>query len=372
MKKFPPNNKYEKIQPWAIILLSLAAISGIILFIATTSAEFASFFDKYICGTVRAVLAFLTNIIPFSLAELLILFIPIAVALLIIYAIKNRSFSLRAVISYFVSLLACASVIFTLFVFSFGVGYHVPSLYDRFDIPKNGVDADSLRVTALKLATKTNQLAVQIDYAADGASVMPYSLAEMNDKLIDTYKVICKEYDFVQGFSSNVKPVLMSVPMSYTHTTGVYTFFTGEANLNVDFPDYTLPYTTAHELAHQRGISRENEANFIAFLVGINTDDNYIQYSAYLNMFEYVAAALYSADVDMYNQVYSMLSDEVKGEMAAYSRFYDKYRDSKAGEVSSAINNAYLVANGTVEGTKSYGLVVDLTVAYFEGKFDEK
>ena len=53
--------------------------------------------------------------------------------------------------------------------------------------------------------------------------------------------------------------------------------------------------------------------------------------------------------------------------MVAYSEFFDKYRDAKAGEVSSAINNAYLVANGNPAGTKSYGLVVDLAVAYFEG-----
>ena len=162
----------------------------------------------------------------------------------------------------------------------------------------------------------------------------------------------------------------MSVPMSYAHTTGVYTFFTGEANLNVDFPDYTLPYTAAHELAHQRGVSRENEANFIAFLVGISSTDTYIQYTAYMNMFEYVASALYQADSTMYTEVYSMLSPLAQGEFSAYSKFYDKYRDSKAGEISSSINNSYLIANGSKEGTKSYGLVVDLTVAYFGGAFD--
>lgn len=372
MNENAPKNKAERIPIWSIILLSLALVSGVILFFAQRNVAFALFFDKYISGPIRAVLAFLTNVIPFSLAELLILFLPIIITLLIIYAVKKKSFSLRAVLSYFVSLISCASVLFTLFVFSFGVGYHVPSLYDRFDIPNDGVDADRLRVTAVKLATQANLLSKHIDFNDDGSSAMPYSLDKMNDKLIDTYKEISKEFEFVQGFSSNIKPVLMSVPMSYSHTTGVYTFFTGEANLNVDFPDYTLPYTSAHELAHQRGISRENEANFIAFLVGINTDDCYIQYSTYLNMFEYVASALYSADVDMYNQVYAMLNENVKGEIRAYSKFYDRYRDSKVGEVSTAINNAYLVANGTEEGTRSYGLVVDLAVAYFEGKFDEK
>lgn len=372
MKSISYQNKNEKIPIWAIILLAAAALSGIILIIARSNTAFASFFNRYISGAVRAFLAFITDYIPFSVAELLIILLPILITLLIIYAIKRRSHSLRAVFSYFIILLSCASVIFTLFVFSFGVGYHVPTLYERFDIPKKEISADELHSAAVMLATEVNKRAPQIDYGESGASVMPYSLSEMNDKLIAAYKETSKSHDFIQGFSSNIKPVLMSVPMSYTHTTGVYTFFTGEANLNVDFPDYTLPYTAAHELAHQRGISRENEANFIAFLVGVNSNDLYVEYCAYLNMFEYVASSLHAADAEMYKNVYSMLSETVKGELSAYSDFYSKYRDSKAGEVSSAINNAYLVANGTSEGTRSYGLVVDLALAYFDGYIDEK
>ena len=51
--------------------------------------------------------------------------------------------------------------------------------------------------------------------------------------------------------------------------------------------------------------------------------------------------------------------------MRAYSAFFEQYRESEAGKVGSSINNAFLQANGTVEGTKSYGLVVDLAVAYY-------
>ena len=75
---------------------------------------------------------------------------------------------------------------------------------------------------------------------------MPYSYRELNDKLLDAYDVICDEYSFVQRLDSNLKPVMLSDAMSYTHITGVYSFFTGEANINVAFPDYTIHYTAAH------------------------------------------------------------------------------------------------------------------------------
>ena len=56
---------------------------------------------------------------------------------------------------------------------------------------------------------------------------------------------------------------------------------------------------------------------------------------------------------------------QVRREMQAYSRFFEKYRDSAAGKVSETVNNTSLIIQGT-EGTKSYGMVVDLAVAYYK------
>ena len=117
-------------------------------------------------------------------------------------------------------------------------------------------------------------------------------------------------------------------------------------------------------MAHQRGIAREDEANFIAFLVCISSDDPYIRYSGYLEVYEYVASSLYSADKNYYSAVYSSLKTNVRAEMAAYSAFFDKYRENVVADVSEAVNNSYLQIHGTV-GSKSYGLVVDLAVAYY-------
>ena len=193
---------------------------------------------------------------------------------------------------------------------------------------------------------------------------MPYTFDEMSKKLVEAYAKVCDEYDFIPRLSSRVKPVMLSESWTYTHISGVYTYFTGEANINTNFPDYTIPYTAAHEMAHQRGIAREDEANFIAFLVCIASDDPYIRYSGYLEVYEYVASSLYSADKTLYSTVRAKLKNNVREEMAAYSVFFDKYRENVAATISETVNNGYLQMQGTV-GSKSYGLVVDLTVAYY-------
>ena len=348
----------------SLILLGIALASLIIVAIARNNVQFADMFNKTVSAAVRRALAFVTNPIPFSLAEFLVLLAPIIVILLIAYAIKFKSKSWKSVLSYTVTLVACASILFSIFVFGFGVGYYVPTLDEQLELDSVPVSAEELRDTALWLTDEINELTPDIYFASDGASIMPYSLDEMSEKLMLAYDKLCQKQKFLQSFNSRIKPALVSVIMSHAHTTGVYSFFTGEANLNVDFPDYTLPFTAAHEFAHQRGIARENEANFVAFLVCAESDDAYIRYSGYLNLYEYVVNALYSASKDMYKDVRAQLAVRATGEMKAYSVFYDQYRESEISKVSTSINNAYLQANGTQEGTKSYGMVVDLAVAY--------
>ena len=185
---------------------------------------------------------------------------------------------------------------------------------------------------------------------------------------MQAYDKTSLKYDFIDNFHSRVKPVMLSEPMSYTHITGVYTFFTGEANININFPDYTIPYTAAHELAHQRGIAREDEANFVAFLVCMESDDAYIRYSGALNLYEYVVSALYSADKELYKENYVKQSKAIIAERIAYSEFFEKYRENTVADISEATNNAYLQSQGAPQGTRSYGMVVDLAVAYYRNK----
>ena len=350
---------------FSFVLLGLALLSFFLVIIARNNVRFAVFFNRRISAAVRAVLAFITNIFPFSLAELLILLIPVILLLLIAYAIHGKTKTWKSVLIYTVTLLSIVSLIFTIFVFAYGIGYYVPTLDEQLGLDSRPISTTELKETALWLAKELERFDNTFQRFSTGSTAMPYSLSEMSDKLMASYKTISSEYPFIQRLNSRIKPVMASVAMSHTHFTGVYTFFTGEANLNVDFPDYTLPFTAAHEFAHQRGIARENEANFMAFLVCTTSEDPYLQYSGYLNLYEYVASALYSADPTLYSEVYSTVPTYAKQEMRAYSAFYEQYRDSEAGQIGSSINNAFLQANGNKEGTKSYGMVVDLAVAYY-------
>lgn len=359
----PPALK-KRLPVFAFVLYGIAVAALAILAAARLSPAFADTFNRYVGAVIRGALAHLTGWIPFSLGEAMVIFLPVAAVFMIVRACRKYSDSWHSVFVYLGSVLSVVSLLFSVFVFGFGTGYYGTTVDEKLGLDRSVVSPEELYYTAATLAAHVNSEAENVKYQYNDFSVMPYTFDEMSRRLVAAYDKVCDEYDFIPRLYSRVKPVMLSEPWTYTHISGVYTYFTGEANINTNFPDYTIPYTAAHEMAHQRGIAREDEANFIAFLVCISSDDPYIRYSGYLEVYEYVASSLYSADKNYYSAVYSSLKTNVRAEMAAYSAFFDKYRENVVADVSEAVNNSYLQIHGTV-GSKSYGLVVDLAVAYY-------
>ena len=364
------NPQRKKLPPACKIIYLITLVSAVLYIVFLLSPDFSDWFNRTVAQAGRMLLAFLTSWIPFSFAELLILLLPLWLYLIIRTGNKHYCGSKRSMLTYLGMVSSVLCVIGILFVWNFAPGHHGSSLDQKLELERRRSSAEELYQTALLLSEEINDCYEEIVFLESGLSMMPYSYEEMNDKLLDAYESFCQKHEFLDTFSSRVKPVMLSEPMSYTHITGVYTFFTGEANININFPDYTIPYTAAHELAHQRGIAKEDEANFIAFLICMESDDPYIRYSGAHSLYEYVASALASSDPERYASVYYTLPIEVRAEEEAYSRFFDRYRDSVAADISQATNDLYLQSQGTAEGTRSYGMVVDLAVAYYRPIFE--
>lgn len=347
------------------ILYILIAITAVIHATAALFSSVADFINLNISPFFRSILANVTDIIPFSLAEALILLAPVIIFVIVRHALKSYADSWSSVLHYFISFIAYVGIFYILFFWVFGVGYNTPPLDEKLDLQREKVSAQELYDTALILIDELNEASLEVTFRSRNFSVMQYGISELSDKLNSDFENFLGSNGYISALRSDLKPVMLSRAMSYTHITGVYTYFTGEANLNTNFPDYTLPFTAAHEFAHQRGIAREDEANFVAFLVCKQSDDPYIRYCAYMNMLEYVFNALYSANADLYIKALNLMNGNSVYEMIAYGDFFEKYADSAASAVSGAVNDTYLKLNGT-EGEISYGLVVELAVAYYK------
>ena len=330
--------------------------------------EFAELWTKYPAHWIRFILAKLTGWFPFSLAECVIVSLPVlALAYIVASSVSSRrDDSDRNFYRWMRPMVCIFMVIGILFFAAFGPAYSRRKLATNLGLEQKAVSAEELYTTSVKVSTELNGLVRKVKFDLSGASIMPYDYSTLVEKVNSAFEKYADGVDYISHFDSTPKAVALSEAMTYTHISGVYTFMTGESNINTNYPDYLMPFTMAHEMAHQRGIAREDEANFVAFLVCIGSDDDYIRYSAYANMANYLNSALSRADKELYSQYYTnYLPIDVQKEFIAYSKFFDKYRESTASNVAGAVNNAFLQSQGQQAGTKSYGLVVDLAVAYY-------
>ncbi|MFR5865178.1 MAG: DUF3810 domain-containing protein [Acutalibacteraceae bacterium] len=340
------------LRPYTVATAVVFGCAVLVYVLARFWTAFAEFWARYPSQGLRFILAKLTSWIPFSLAEALILSLPVLAAAYIIYSNRalNRSDSPRAFWSCLMPLICAIFLLLSYFCLAFGPCYFRNGLDTNLGFKREAVSAEDLRDCAVWLSGEIEAIEDQIAYGASGHSYMPYSYYEMTGKLNDAFAAYAEKADYISSFRASVKPVVLSVPMTYTHISGVYTFFTGEANVNVNFPDFCTPYTTAHEMSHQRGIAREDEANFVAFLVCMESDDVYIRYSALVNLLQYVSSALSRADSELYATVYrGHYSSALRSELSAYSKFFDEYRQSTASRWSARSTTRFAVA-GTDAG----------------------
>lgn len=341
-----------------------AAVSALVLTLSVYITPFADAVNSTVSTAFRILMSVLSSPFPFSVVEVLVCLIPIALVLLLVYMFKKVRTKISAVRFLFV-VFAVPAFIFSGFVFALGVPYHTTGIAERMQISEVEIDSDNLERASLILRDEVNSLADELSLSSQSPSKTNLSFSEISQLVTDAYGIFEDEYGFPFNFYTRAKPMIFDEVMSSSHLLGIYTFFTGESNINDGYPDYTVPFTVAHEFAHQRGIIREDEANFLAFAVCIRSPDPYVRYSGYLNMYEYTVSALYKTDMQAFIRVHSGLSEAAFCDIAAANEHSKKYRDSKLGEVVSNANDAYLQMNGT-PGRVSYSLSVRLTVAYYD------
>ncbi len=351
---------------WVIVSAIITALSVIVHLVAVNVRGLADFINSTVATVWRAVMALVTYVFPFSLFELIVVLALPTVVLVTVLILRDRGGAVARVRKLF-ALLGVVGIVYSSYLIIMATPYRTTPLSEHLGIvDSSDISREELYDTILTVRDEVNLLAGEVDREG-GESLMGCTLSEMSSKLVDAYDTVRERYPFFVNIVSRAKPIMASGFMSDMGLTGIYTYYTGEANVNTEYPDYTLTFVMAHEFAHQRGINRENEANFMAFLVTTASDDPFVRYSGYLNMYEYLASALYSLDKELYFEVRDGLDERARDDIRASNAVTIAHRDSFMQSISETVNNAYLQSNGT-PGTVSYGYVVRLAVAYYKQK----
>jgi hypothetical protein len=149
--------------------------------------------------------------------------------------------------------------------------------------------------------------------------------------------------------------------------SGYFNPFTGEAQLNDAVPSVLHPFVIAHEIGHQLGFAREQDANLAGFLASRASADSIMRYAAYFDMFLYANAALFSTDSLTARKHLSELHPHAKRDLESLRAFRKQYR-TPVEDVIDYVYDHYLKANGQMEGTRSYSIVVRTLLALYRAE----
>lgn len=144
---------------------------------------------------------------------------------------------------------------------------------------------------------------------------------------------------------------------------GIYFPYTGESYIDPELHVLEKPFTVAHEMAHSFGITDEGEANFISWVVGVQSEDFLLQYAAHLQLLRYQLREMSRRDPEMYKEVVLNLDPGVKNDIISILL---KARQTPPvfGELSRKSNDLYLKTQGVKAGVRSYAQLPALAYAW--------
>ena len=311
-------------------------------------------------------LSAICSLVPFSVAELCYVILVAAVPVYVatgIRAFLRSEYKADVVYARIMIVVNLALSVYAAFCLFWGVNFYADDFCDR-----SGIYAEPVAYEDLVEVTRLFAREASVHADAVARSVWGTYAVPRQDSLNlapALYGPAAERFPFLALRHDPVpKQVFFSRVLSAMNVTGVYFPFTGESNLNMDFPAASFPFTIAHELAHRRGVASEQQANFLGVLVSTLSDDPAYQYSGWFTGYIHLSNALYSVDPQTSNEIYASLPDTVRADLNAANCYWTHY-EGAASRASGKVYDAVLRSYGDELGMKSYGAVVDLLVAYY-------
>lgn len=368
--KKPETGIFRRLWPY-ICIAALPVISLIVYYMYNGRQDVMDWVNKTIAAPYREVAAKVTSTGPFkhfSVAEvlltLLLLWALIYILKTIIILIVRPQRLLNLTRRIYV-LLIVGLYIFTAYSWLWGSGYRSTALAEKTGLISSGISTSELVDVTRLFAEKANTFSGQVKRDSEGHFNEDENYYFALGKGV--YTNIAAEIPALEGAAYPAKAMIYSKLMSYTGFTGVYIALTGETNINVDVPGSLIPATIAHEMAHQRGINAEEEANFAGIAACITSNITIYEYSGYLDGLIYLSSALNKVDPAAWSKISATLNEAVVTDWTDNIDYWNQF-ESDTSEAVTAMYDSYLKQNGVEAGIKSYGACVDMLVTWLAGK----
>lgn len=335
---------------WECVAL-LSLIFLLVLFcLLRLNQDISEWWSLYPARWYMEAMGSLTRVIPFSLTELFFISTGAFIILLIVLIVKDlRKKKYNKAISRVIAIPLIVMSIVTNYFFACGFAYNRKPVALPFY--ETQVENDEFIDIHNYFVTDLNNCVDQLEFISNGDVKTNLTIPQISKLVEKEYTKIKDKY--FHRVAVRAKPMLTSFVYRELQITGVTFSSLNEANINYLATNVEIPFVIAHELAHTKGVIREDEANQVAFYVCLNSDNIYLRFSAYA-MYFYQISRLTSK---------GYMKDEDRAKVIKYDNRYaiavnhsiDYWKKHDLlSKIGDWFNDLYIKLNGVKEGTESY------------------
>ncbi len=329
--------------------------------------------------------SFLSGLVPFSLAELLIAAAALFVIARLTWRLTSRltwrltgrfrqnaatgesppaqTTTLRRLAHTAIFALAGAGALYAVFVAVWGLNYARPRLEHRLGLPIGQIEEPELVRLATRVAADTTRLHRLAGLPLHAVSTNPLDFGTLSTAIDEAYDALQLPGDPGPRRLSPVKPAVFSGLLSRLGISGIFVPFTGEPTVNTGPPDVAVAFTAAHEKAHQRAITHEGEASFAAYLaLSRQRRQPYLSYAASFFAARHLLAAVRHAGTEDRDRAWAAFGPGPRRDLDALNAFWAQHPGMVRG-AAQRVNDSYLRTMRIPDGARSYGTVVRLLIA---------
>ncbi len=253
---------------------------------------------------------------------------------------------------------------FAAFLLMWGLNYQRQPIEERMNLEVRAEGREETITVGRRIIEGINRnYSTREGATATGASAMTLGTPKLFQSIENAFQLETSLGAASQGGFSDPKPLMFSNVANWLDIRAVYIPFTGEATYNSKLLDCDLPFAIAHAKAHQRGFAREDEANFIAFVVCIKSNEPYVRYSGFLHGLK-VLDFLAKSDVQDTEALKAQIAPGPAADVRARETFGSRSKSPTFAGVSDSVINIYLRANRIRGGLKNFSEDTPLIVNY--------
>lgn len=300
---------------------------------------------------------------PFSIGDLFYAFLVIIILVKtwqLIRVLARKQFNKDYLLSGLKQVIFFFLFVYVLFYGLWGLNYSRMGIANQLGLEVREFSQQTLDSLIMTLQAKLNYYARRVDTSKRDSTHKRQLLFRKGE---EAYLAAAQKYSFLHYSPKSIKPSLYSLIGHIIGFTGYYNPFSGEAQINTDVPKFLHPFIITHEIGHQLGYAKENEANFTAFLACRTVNDNDLCYSIYYEMYFYAVREMFRFDINQAICYREALDTIVKKDYREWVSYLTRKKNF-IEPLMSRFYDSYLKANNQPLGKETYNQVVAWLIAY--------